>query len=278
MGSRRARRIWSTTLLVLPLLALAGCTAGRLQGLLPPVYDYSSYLVAEADGSSEAYEINEDGSVTYDQEGLRVTIRYLSDAELNERYRDVSYQDRFSANPFTYGNWRDPSLGYTPNRFTVFEVEVYNPVLPKVELRPDRSSVRTAQGEYLTFYGINREDSDNSLEDYYTLIRGPGGNEQYRFDQRMGIIREELYRLDQLVFKGDDYSGYLIFEALNPDVTEVQLQISDFVRQFDEANNATQTTDLSFHFHRIIEKRRLEGEEERLARERHWVLPNNGRQ
>ena len=251
---------------------LTGCISDTLQGFLPPVYDYTSLLVPQ-DGGEANYSANPDGSITYDEEGLRVTVRPLSDAELNERYRNVSYQDRFSANPFTYGNWRDPSLGYTPNRFTVFKVEVFNPVLPKVELSPDEVVMRTGEGEHLKFFGINREDSENSLEDYYTLNRGPGGNEQYRFDQRMGIIREELYRFDQQVFKGDDYSGFIVFQSLNADVTTIELLVTDFALQFDESNNPSKTTDLTFRFDRRIEQRRLEGEEERLARQRTWVLP-----
>ncbi|HJP31451.1 MAG: hypothetical protein QF689_04265 [Candidatus Latescibacteria bacterium] len=263
-------RVWAA--LLMPAILLMGCIGGTLQGFLPPVYEYTSLLVPNADGDA-AYAVNADGSITFDEEGLRITVRNLSDNELNERYSDVSYQDRFSANPFTYGNWRDPSLGYTPSRFTVFEVEVFNPVLPKVELPPNGVVLRTGQGEYLQFFGINREDSENSLEDYYTLTRGPGGNEQYRFDQRMGIIREELYRGDQQVFKGDDYSGFIVFESLHPDVTTIELLVTDLALQFDESNNPSKTTDLTFRFDRRIDKRRLEGEEERAARQRTWVLP-----
>ncbi|NKB67431.1 MAG: hypothetical protein GKR89_10250 [Candidatus Latescibacteria bacterium] len=256
-------------------LVLVGCsTPGFIHNVLPAVYDFNSYLVPGATPTGEEeYSANEDGSVTFDREGLRVTVRYLSDAELNDRYPDVSFQDRFSANPFTYGNWRDPHLGYTPNRFTVFEIEVYNPVLPKVELFPGQVGLRTSLGEEFIYYSINREDSDNSFEDFYTLIRGPGGNEQYRFDQRMSIVREELYRSERQVFKGGDYSGYLVFEALKPQVESVELHIDGFALQFDEANHPSQVTDLVFRFDRKADKRQLEGEEAVQARKRDWVLP-----
>lgn len=256
------------------IVALMGCSAPAvIYDLLAPVYEYRSYLVPSAKvAENPGYTANEDGSLTFNQGGLRVTVRPLSDAALNRRYPDVSYKDRFSANPFTYGNWRDPRLGYTPNRFTVFEVEVFNPVLPKVELFPAKVMLRTDQGAEFVYYSINREESENSFEDYYTLIRGPGGNEQYRFDQRMGIVREELYRPDHQVFKGGDYKGYLVFEALGEGAQSVELRIDGFATQFDEANHPHQTIDLVFHFDHKMEKRELKGEEARRARQRDWIL------
>jgi hypothetical protein len=255
-------------------IALVDCaTPTAVYNLLPPVYEYRSYLVpASVLGEGSGYTANADGSLVFNQGGLQVTARPLSDAELNRRYPDVSYRDRFSANPFTYGNWRDPQLGYTPNRFTAFEIEVFNPVLPKVELFPDRVQLRTDRGDEFAYYAINREESENSFEEYYTLIRGPGGNEQYRFDQRMGIVREELYRPDHQVFKGGDYKGYLVFETLDEGVQNVNLVIRGFATQFDEANHPRQALDLVFHFDRKVEKRELRGEEARRARQRDWIL------
>ncbi|MFA6107599.1 MAG: hypothetical protein WDA75_02410 [Candidatus Latescibacterota bacterium] len=254
---------------------VTGCAMPALMyDLLPPVYEYSSSLAPISDLATDAgYEASEASAIVYDREGLRITVRHLSDTELNRRYPSVSYQDRFAANPFTYGNWRDPRLGYTPNRFTVFEIEVYNPILPKVELFPGEARLRTDQGDEYGWYSVNREESDRSLEDYYTLIRGPGGNEQYRFDQRMGIVREELYRPGHQVFKGGTYRGYLVFAPLSDEVKGADLHLKRFATQFDEANDPTQTMDLSFRFTHQVEKRQLSGEEARRARRRDWVLP-----
>lgn len=259
------------------VIALLGCAVPAVvYDLLPPVYDYKASLVPGV-AEDPGYTADEDGAITFNQGGLRVTARPLSDTELNRRYPDISYRDRFSANPFTYGNWRDPQLGYTPNRFTVFEVEVFNPVLPKVELFPAKVVLRTNRGEEFTYYSINREEAENSFEEYYTLVRGPGGNEQYRFDQRMGIVREELYRPDHQVFKGGDYKGYLVFEALKGEVKNVELRLYGFATQFDEANHPHQTIDLVFHFDRKVEKRELKGEEARRARQRDWILSGSAR-
>lgn len=258
---------------------LMGCaTPGFVYDMLPPVYEYSSRLVPGTQpGGGPNHTINEDGSITYDHEGLRITARAVSDAELNERYPDISYQGRFSANPFTYGNWRDPDLGYTPTRFTVFEIDVFNPVLPKVELFPSQAVLRTNRGEEYTFYSVNLEESDNSFEEYYTLMRGPGGNEQYRFDQRMGIVREQLYRPDHRVFKGGDYGGYLVFGPLEEGVASAELRFDGIAIQFDEADNPSRRIDVSFGFDLRTGKRQLQGEEARRARRRDWVLPRSAR-
>ena len=261
--------MWTVCLLV----ALTGCSTPEIvYRILPPLYDYNSYMVPlEHTGTEAEYVVNPDGSITFDREGLRVTLRALGDKELNQLYPNVSNQDRFSANPFTYGNWRDPKLGYTPNRFTVFEVTVFNPVEPKVEMLPDEARMRSNLGEEFIFYSVNREESQNSFEDYYTYVRGAGGNEQYRFDQRMGIVRERLYRPDHQIFRGQDYEGYLVFGPLTERVDSVELHLRKFALEFDEANNPSRSIDIVFHFGHKVEKRKLEGDEARLARRRDWI-------
>ncbi|MDZ7372942.1 MAG: hypothetical protein ONB23_03135 [candidate division KSB1 bacterium] len=54
----------------------------------------------------------------------RLEVEPLPDGELNRRFLDVSFRGANSANPYTYGNWVDPELGYTPPRFAVFHVAV----------------------------------------------------------------------------------------------------------------------------------------------------------
>ena len=132
-------------------------------------------------------------------------------------------------------------------------------MLAKVELYPAQAVLRTNRGEEFIYYSINREESINSFEDYFTLIRGPGGNEQYRFDQRMSIVREQLYRPDHQIFKGDDYSGFLVFAALEDEVASVELLIRGFALQFDEANHPVRTVDLAYHFDHRVEKEELTG-------------------
>lgn len=224
---------------------------------IPPLYNYKVNLISvsgQGEGEETRVTIEEDSSITFNKEGLRINVRYLSDDELNARYPENSKKREFSTNPFTYGNWVDPVLGYTPNRFTVFLISIHNPVLPKTELDPARVALWTDRGERLNYYGISKEESDNNFEEYYIYLRGPGGNERYRFEERQGIIKEELYRKDRKVFKGQDYHGFIVFAPLHDDVKEVELRIDDFVTRFNEFNLPSQMIDIKFKFQRTVIK------------------------
>jgi hypothetical protein len=271
--------------LILLLSVLTGCpTPGYLKKVIPPKYDYRSSLTpsllraGESDEMAEkereqqrqetepvpirtetgTYTVEKDGSVTFDRGEVRVTLRYMNDAELNERYPKHSYRGEFSANPFTYGDWRDPRIGYTPNRFTVFSITVHNVALPKVQLDPGNVTLFTDRGDELTYYAIYQTEAKKSFENYYLALRGSSGNEIYRFEERMGIVRADLYRPDHRIFKGDDYSGLIAFDPLHPDVRKVRMVIRRFIVRFDAYNNPAETIDISFDFDRHVEKKQIE--------------------
>ena len=259
--NRLGGRIFHTGWMLFAALVLVGCSTPEfIKKWLPPRYDYRSYLLPapEMEGR-EGYTIGKERDLTFERKGLRVVVRYLPDDQLNTQYPDISYQGEFSANPFTYGNWRDPNLGYTPNRFTVFSVEVHNPALPKVDLSPRKVMLITDRGEELRWYAPSREvGSENDFEDYYGMRRGNTGNERYRFDQRMGIVRERLYRPEHPVFKGWDYEGYIVFDPLDPAVKRVKMVIYDFVLEFDEFDHPSKRMDVEFEFTRRREIRGIE--------------------
>lgn len=224
---------------------------------IPPLYNYDVNLIpvsGQGEGQGARVAIEEDSSITYNREGLRINIRYMSDKELNARYPRNSKDGEFSTNPFTYGNWIDPEPGYTPSRFTVFLVSIHNPVLPKVELDPSQVSLLTDREERFTYYGISKEESELNFEEYYIYLRGAGGNERYRFEERMGIVKEELYRSDRKIFKGQDYHGYIVFGPLHEDVKEVELRVEDFVIRFNEFDLPTEVIDVKFKFSRTVKK------------------------
>ena len=45
--------------------------------------------------------------------------------------------------------------------------------------------------------------------------RGKGGNEDYYYQERMGLVREALFRRHTFVFKGDAYTGKVVFAPLH---------------------------------------------------------------
>lgn len=234
-----------------PLLLCLGCSL-----VFPPRIEYLSLLIPEVEGGR--YSVKEDGTVCYNFDGLRIEVKYMTDRELNEMFPEESSRGKYSINPYTYGNYVDPSLGYTPNRFTVFRVWVYNYTFPKVMLPPLDAILLTDRGETLFAYGISSDSPHNSFERYYRARMGQSGNELYRFEMRMGIVRSHNYEEDVKIFKGENYGGFIVFDPLAPDVERVRLVLRNFVLKFDAFDNPLETTDISFDFTRKVEKRVLE--------------------
>jgi len=234
-------------------LGSAGCF------LFPPAVHYQSLLVPAAQepgqGSGEGqYAAQENGAIAFELAGLRLEVKPLTDSELNALFPDESQRGRYSTNPYTYGNWVDPRLGYTPNRFTVFEVKVYNRTLPKVMLNPLEATLQTDRGQFLRAYGISSASAPDNFENYYRSRRGQSGNEFYRFELRMGIVRSHNYEQDQPIFKGENYGGFIAFDPVHPQTRQVVLTLEDFVLRFGAFDRPVETRDLRFAFNHQVER------------------------
>ena len=233
-------------------LLLAGCTL-----LYPPRYERVSLLMPGSDSGPD-YTLGEDETVAYAVEGLRVEVRYMTDRALNALWPQESSQGPHSYNAYTYGDYVDPQTGYVRNRFTVFAVSVYNLGFPKVELQPLQSRLTTnRRREELTPYGIATGSAAHSFESYYRARKGVTGNEDYRFDMRMGQVRTSNYGVGEKIYKGENYSGFIVFEPLADEVEEVRLHLRDFVLKFNAFDQPLQTFDLDFRFVRQIEQAAL---------------------
>ena len=233
-------------------LLLAGCTL-----LYPPRYERVSLLVPRADLGPD-YALGEDGTIAYTMEGLRVEVRYMTDRALNARWPQESSQGPHSYNAYTYGDYVDPQTGYVRNRFTVFAVSVYNLGFPKVELQPLQSRLTTnRRGEELTPYGIATGSAAHSFESYYRARKGVTGNEDYRFDMRLGQVRTSNYGVGEKIYKGENYSGFIVFDPLADEVEEVRVHLRDFILKFNAFDQPLQTFDLDFRFVRQIEQTAL---------------------
>ena len=230
-------------------LLLVGCTL-----LYPPRYERVSLLVPSV-ALGPDYALGEDGTVAYTMEGLRVEVRYMTDHALNARWPQESSQGPHSYNAYTYGDYVDPQTGYVRNRFTVFAVSVYNLDFPKVELQPLQSRLTTnRRREELTPYGISTGSATHSFESYYRARKGVTGNEDYRFDMRLGQVRTSNYGVGEKIYKGENYSGFIVFEPLADEVEAVRLHIRDFILKFNAFDQPLQTFDLDFRFVRQIEQ------------------------
>ena len=223
----------------------------------PPEIRYQSYLVPVLVGDDTAYSIDEEtGGFLYDIGGNTITVRYMGEMDLNALFPDESDDGLYSTNPYTYGNWIDPDLGYTPNRFTTFEVAIINRNFAKMRLEPVESLLITDLGEtYNSYtYSVAAAKYGNSFEDYFRTIRGLSGNEYYRHEMKLGMVRGKNYGLDEMIFRGDSYSGLITFDKLRPEVQRVQLVLNDIVYRFDAFNRPADIATASFNFERKIDR------------------------
>ncbi len=229
--------------LILTAVLLVACLR------LPPNLVYQIHMDPEPALLDEtAYYFDpEDSTTVFQQDGVRVKLRMLSDQALNQEYARYTFREP-NLNPFTYGRVRDLNLGYTPPRFTVLQMTVVNQSHPKVMVDPARMELRTDRGEVFGYWEVRRGDSDHTFEEYYMRLRGAGGNEDAYYAERIGLAREALYRRHTFVYQGDLYTGKVVFHPLHPDVRAVEVHIPDIVLRVDRFDRPTETVDATFHF------------------------------
>ena len=80
------RRVWILTATV---FAISGC--GR----------YFPTALQPAAGQAEGMTANDDGSITYELDRLAITLRPMTDAEINRQFASESSRGASSVNPFS---------------------------------------------------------------------------------------------------------------------------------------------------------------------------------
>ncbi len=245
------QKILISVLLVLPLCLAVSCF------LYPADIRYSSYLKPTISSDDPAYSIDEDtNSISYDLGGSSIIARYLDEDELNALFVEESSQGYYSTNPYTYGNWVDPDMGYIPNRFTIFEVTIVNRSFAKMSIDPTELFLQTDIGEVYHSYttSVAAAKYGNSFENYYKSIRGQSGNDHYRYEMQLGMVRGKNYGLGEMIFRGDSYSGLVTFNPLRPEVKSARIVMPDIVYRFDAFNRPSDVINISFDFERVIDK------------------------
>jgi hypothetical protein len=238
------------------IMMMCGIWLIQCASLVPPTIKLESVLTPLVDENDQSYTLEEDGAVSYNLEGLKISVKPMTDEKLNKMFPDISFQKEASTNPYTYGNWIDRDLGYTPNRFTVYVVKIFNYAQPKVNLDPLKAVLTSKRGDRLLPYAKDQKDSPGSernFESYYEKIKGSSGVERIRFEERMGIVRQSLFTEGQ-IFKGDKKEGFLVFDPLDETVEEVTLTLREFVLRYDSNNWPQDKIDISFTFKRELKK------------------------
>ncbi len=232
-------------LLLWALLLFPGCSYRYYAGELKPMSESEQ-------GANKT--VADDGTVSYKQARLEISLRPMSDEELNRQFSAYSNEGADSRNPYTFGNSTYFRTGETPQRFTVFRAFISNYEYPKVYLDPKKVYITTSNGR--KYYALTREQ----LSIYYRrYIQGGGGgnepgvsgNAHNVWKERDGILRRSMF-VDELVFSAQENEGYLVFEPLAADVGQLTVHIPDVVVRYDYKGDPVETVEVEMFFEREI--------------------------
>ncbi|MFH1572311.1 MAG: hypothetical protein ABIL09_30245 [Gemmatimonadota bacterium] len=216
------------------LAGLAGCG----------YYHYAAPLRPLADQREAAMQVADDGSVVFARGRFTVSLRPMSDQELNRQFASRSEAGARSTNPYTFGDVRFWEGERERARFTVFRLRVTNGEYPKVKIDPARIVLRADNGR--EYWSLGLPQLDNYYRAYAT---GYQGNEYARYRERIDILRRTMFRNEE-VFNGQEVEGFVIFPALDHDAQQLQAVVHDAVLRFDYRNEPVETVELTYHFGR----------------------------
>ena len=203
----------------------------------------------EALGGAGGIEVADDGTVTHNIERLRVSLRPMTDDELNRQFPPHAHGGKLSDNPYTYGTWIPEGQTRTPAKFTVFFLQVENYEFPKVLVKPLRT-IMTSQNRR-----IYEPYSFAVLKElYYPYNRAYAGNSGAQFREWISRLRNTMYPEEEDVFAGQSLEGYLVFPRLHDDVLQVAVEVNGVVLRFDYKNEPSDTADLVYNFQREVRR------------------------
>ncbi|MCY3736726.1 MAG: hypothetical protein OXG13_10020 [Gemmatimonadaceae bacterium] len=240
-----------TPLLGLLLLCLAsGCGYHHYAGPLEPTGEQETALT-----------VADDGSVTYARGLLDVVLRPMSDEELNRLFAEHSRGGVKATNPYTFGD-TDFLIGKKDRqRFTVFSLAVRNYEYPKVIIEPEQVQMIAGNGRH--YWSLNF----SQLENYYRIYAlGYRGNAYERNNERSSVMLRTLAKPEP-VFNGQETEGFIVFPALHPDVTEVEVVINEAMLRFDYRDEPVEMVDITYRFRRDVGRRYHDGSIELTARD-----------
>ncbi len=254
-------------LVLLSVLALTGCdNVYRFLFFPPEKVEYEIFPDIEMLKivRDTSYYIGKDSmSIVFDRGTFKVEIKYMSDYQLNNfEFPEESKGGIYSTNPYTYDDWVDPELGYTPNRFTVFKVSIYNYAAPKINFDPENAMLLSDRGDRFIAYGLDAKTSKfHSIEEYYRARKGSTGIDEDVFEARMGIARRTMLTYGRPLYKGDSREGLIVFDPLSEGVERIKVVFKNFIVGYDENNMPSDFIDISFYFKRVpVIRRAVEAE------------------
>ncbi len=194
----------------------------------------------------EAMTVLDDGAIVYAKDRLEISLQVLDDGFLNRQFAANSRKGAESTNPYTYGDWKPWGQNWTPARFTVVLLKVKNYEYPKVFIDPSALVITTSNNRV-----YNALDG-GQLEDYFSpYLRAYAGNQRQQFEATTDLLKRTVYPPD-MVFSGQESTGYIIFPVLHRDVSDFTVSVPDMAVRFDYKGEPVETLDLGFKFQREI--------------------------
>lgn len=243
LSAPAARRRLALGLGALAAITAVACAYRPFAGPLLPL-----------DQQDEGMEVFDDGSVVFRRDRFEVTVRPVTDAELNRQFAEASDDGPLSTNAYTFGDVELAGIDSTVSRFTVFQVSVKNYSFPKVRIDPAKAAITASNGR--EYYSLSLQQLDGY---YRAYAQGYRGNEYMRHRERLDLLRRTMLS-DDIVFSGQETQGYVVFPVLHPDVHDLRIQLSDVILRFDFRGEPIETIDIAYAFDRQIGKAFADGE------------------
>jgi len=197
---------------------------------------------------AEGMTINDDGSVTYALERLAITLKPMTDAELNRQFPQASTGGAAAVNPYTFGDWAAPGDTWTPPRFLVMKLGVANYQFPKVVIDPLKATIKATNNQ--TYRALSYAELYEYYRSYWQANSGQG---RLEFRARTDILKQTMFT-DDFIFSGRDEEGYIVFPRLDDEIKRVQVEIADIAIRFNFENEPVETVDLNVSFEREVLK------------------------
>jgi hypothetical protein len=233
--------------------ALGGCAYRYYATPLKP-------LGEEQQGAS--HKVADDGTVTFTQGRLEVSLRPMTDEELNRQFSTMSRDGARSTNPYTFGDSKVFRTDETPQRFTVFRLKVENYEYPKVFIEPAKLYLTTSNGR--KYYALTLAQLRVYFRRY--LMGGAesftekwvSGNFDKEHNDRETTLNRTLFPAEQ-IFSAQEKEGYIVFQPLAPDVEQLTVHIPDMVVRFDFKGDPSEYIDVTARFEREIGRQYPDG-------------------
>ncbi|MDP6016436.1 MAG: hypothetical protein QGI32_10105 [Candidatus Latescibacteria bacterium] len=208
--------------------------------------------IRHSEGTS--MEVSDDGTVAWIQGRLEISVRAITDQELNRQFPAFSEDghgpsDELPTNVFTYGDWEDPRSNQPPTRFSVFKISVKNYEYPKVKFDSLTPTIEASNGR--VYFPWGQFDFEEFFRRFSLAYNGLG---YMRFRERLSLLKLGLYPDNDFCFSGQEFEGYIVFDKMHDDVEDIVFRIPAVGIRYDYRDQPLETVSLAYKFERDLIK------------------------